>query len=55
MATLAGTDVYNKVFADKDAELAAGPEVAKVFKAADDARNMAAESNVRTGIRPPTW
>ncbi|MEZ5479550.1 MAG: ABC transporter substrate-binding protein [Thiolinea sp.] len=47
MATLAGTDVYNKVFADKDAELAAGPEVAKVFKAADDARNMAAESNVQ--------
>jgi glucose/mannose transport system substrate-binding protein len=39
-------DAYLKVFGDKDAEVAAGPEVAKVFKAADEARQMA-KSNVQ--------
>lgn len=47
MSAIAGVDIYNKVFGDKDAEVAAGPEVAKVFKAADDARKMAANSNVQ--------
>lgn len=47
MATIAGTEIYNKVFADKDAAVAAGPEVAKVFKAADDARKLAAKSTVQ--------
>ncbi len=47
MATIAGVDVYNKVFDAKDAEVAAGPEVAKVFKAADDARKISANSNVQ--------
>lgn len=47
MSAIAGVDTYNKVFGDKDAKAAAGPEVAKVFKAADDARKMAANSNVQ--------
>ena len=47
MATIAGTDVYTKVFDAKDAEVAAGAEVAKVFKAADDARKISANSKVQ--------
>jgi len=47
LPTIAGTEVYNKVFGDKDAKVAAGPEVAKAFKAADDARKMAANSKVQ--------
>ena len=35
---IAGKDVFLKVYKDHDAEAAAGPEIAKVFKAADDAR-----------------
>jgi glucose/mannose transport system substrate-binding protein len=44
---IAGKEVFLKVYQDKDAEVAAGPEIAKVFKAADDARKMAAKSNVQ--------
>ena len=44
---LGGTDLYNKIFVDKDAEAAAGPEMAEIWKAADDARKMAAKSNVQ--------
>jgi glucose/mannose transport system substrate-binding protein len=44
---IAGKDVFLKVYQDKDATVAAGPEIAKVFKAADDARKMAAKSNVQ--------
>jgi len=47
MPAIAGKDIYLKVYKDKDATVAAGPEVAKVFKAADDARKMAAKSNVQ--------
>ncbi|MBP2445457.1 ABC transporter substrate-binding protein [Rhizobium leguminosarum] len=47
MVAVAGKDVFNKVFKDKDAEVAAGPEIAKVFKAADDARRMSKGSNVQ--------
>ncbi|MCV9960824.1 ABC transporter substrate-binding protein [Pararhizobium sp. BT-229] len=47
MIAIGGKDVYQKVFAEKDAELAAGPEIAKVFKAADDARKMSKGSNVQ--------
>ncbi len=47
MVAIAGKDVFNKVFGDKDAETAAGPEITKVFKAADDARKMAKGSNVQ--------
>jgi glucose/mannose transport system substrate-binding protein len=44
---IAGKDVFLKVYQDKDETVAAGPEMAKVFKAADDARKMAAKSNVQ--------
>ncbi|ATN34508.1 ABC transporter substrate-binding protein [Rhizobium sp. ACO-34A] len=44
---LAGKDNFLKVFGDKDAELAAGPEIAKVFKAADDARRLSKGTNVQ--------
>jgi len=44
---IAGKDVFLKVYQDHDAEAAAGPEIAKVFKAADDARKMSAKSNVQ--------
>ncbi len=47
MVAIAGKDVFMKVFSDKDAEVAAGPEIAKVFKAADDARKMAKGTNVQ--------
>jgi glucose/mannose transport system substrate-binding protein len=47
VVALGGADMYNKVYGDKDAELAAGPEMAKVFAAADDARKMASKSNVQ--------
>ncbi|MBL0373137.1 carbohydrate ABC transporter substrate-binding protein [Rhizobium sp. KVB221] len=45
---IAGKDIYLKVYKDKDATVAAGPEIAKVFKAADDARKMSAKSNVQS-------
>lgn len=47
MVAIAGKDVFLKVYKDKDESVAAGPEIAKVFKAADDARKMAAKSNVQ--------
>lgn len=47
MIAIGGKDTYLKVYQDKDAEVAAGPEVAKVFKAADDARKMAKSTNVQ--------
>jgi len=47
LVSLAGPETYQKVYGDKDEEAAAGPEVAKVFKAADDARKMAAKSTVQ--------
>lgn len=47
MIAIGGKDTYLKVFQDKDAEVAAGPEIAKVFKAADDARRMSKGSNVQ--------
>jgi len=47
LVSLAGPEVYQKVYGDKDAEAAAGPEVAQVFKAADDARKMATKSTVQ--------
>jgi glucose/mannose transport system substrate-binding protein len=42
---------FNKVFKDKDAEAAAGPEIAKVFKAADDARKHV-QGQQRPGLEP---
>jgi glucose/mannose transport system substrate-binding protein len=47
MVGVGGSDLFLKVYKDKDAAFAAGPEVAAVFKAADDARKMAAGSNVQ--------
>ncbi|MBX3567989.1 MAG: carbohydrate ABC transporter substrate-binding protein [Rhizobiaceae bacterium] len=44
---IAGKDIFLKVYQDKDASVAAGPEIAKVFKAADDARRMSKGSNVQ--------
>ncbi|MBS3651222.1 carbohydrate ABC transporter substrate-binding protein [Pseudaminobacter sp. 19-2017] len=47
MVAIADKDVFMKVFGDKDEEVAAGPEMAKVFKAADDARRMSKGTNVQ--------
>ncbi|WP_378945547.1 ABC transporter substrate-binding protein [Mesorhizobium sp. ANAO-SY3R2] len=47
LLSVGGTDTFLKVYKDKNAEFAAGPEVAKVFKAADDARKMAKNTNVQ--------
>jgi glucose/mannose transport system substrate-binding protein len=47
MVAIAGKDTFYKVFKDKDADVAAGPEIAKVFKAADDARKMSKGTNVQ--------
>lgn len=47
MVAIAGKDTFHKVFKDKDADVAAGPEIAKVFKAADDARRLSKGTNVQ--------
>jgi glucose/mannose transport system substrate-binding protein len=47
MVAIGGPDIFKKVYGDKDAKVAGGPEVAKVFKAADDARKMQAKSKVQ--------
>lgn len=47
MVAVAGKDIHQKVFGDKDADVAAGPEIAKVFKAADDARRISKGTNVQ--------
>ncbi len=47
MVALAGPEIYNQVYGEKNAEVAAGPEIARVFQAADDARKMAVNSNVQ--------
>ncbi len=47
MIAIAGKPTFEKVFSDKDEKVAAGPEIAKVFKAADDARRMSKGSNVQ--------
>ncbi|TIU02596.1 MAG: carbohydrate ABC transporter substrate-binding protein, partial [Mesorhizobium sp.] len=47
LAAVGGTDAFLKVYKDKDAKFASGPEIAKVFKAADDARKMAKNTNVQ--------
>lgn len=45
--SLMPNDVYLKIYQDKDAEAAAGPEVTKVFEAAAIARDLAKDSNVQ--------
>ena len=47
MLAIAGPETFLKVYKDKDAEAAAGPEIAAVFKATDDARKLSAKSNVQ--------
>lgn len=47
MVAIAGKDNFLKVYKDKDASVAAGPEIAKVFSAANDARKMSAKSKVQ--------
>ncbi|TCL94007.1 carbohydrate ABC transporter substrate-binding protein (CUT1 family) [Rhizobium sp. PP-WC-2G-219] len=47
LISLGGKDLYLKVYKDKDGDTATGPEIAKIFKAADDARKMAKGSNVQ--------
>ena len=47
MVSLAGKDLFLKVYKDKDEAAAGGPEVGKIFKAADDARKMAVKSTVQ--------
>ena len=47
MAAIVGPETFLKVYKDKDETVAAGPDIAKVFKAADDARKMAEKSNVQ--------
>lgn len=47
MVAIAGKDTYYKVFKDNDEDVAAGAEIGKVFKAADDARRMSKGTNVQ--------
>ena len=47
LVALAGPDAYQKVFGDKDEDFAGGADMAKVFKAAVDARGMSKASNVQ--------
>ncbi|WP_296080468.1 ABC transporter substrate-binding protein [uncultured Agrobacterium sp.] len=45
--SLGGKELYEKVYKDKDADSASGPEMAKIFAAADAARKLAKGSNVQ--------
>lgn len=45
--SLGGKELYQKVYGDKDEATAAGPEMAKIFKAAADAREMSQGTNVQ--------
>ena len=47
MIALLPNDIYLKVNRDKDAEVAAGPEVAKIFEAISIARDLSKDSNVQ--------
>lgn len=47
LTAIAGPDAYTKIFGEKDADLAAGEELTKVFEAAAQARSMSAKSNVQ--------
>jgi glucose/mannose transport system substrate-binding protein len=47
LVALAGPDAYRKVFGDKDKAFAAGPEITKVFQAAEQARKLSAKSTVQ--------
>ncbi|KQR68876.1 ABC transporter substrate-binding protein [Rhizobium sp. Leaf341] len=47
LLSLGGKDFYLKAYGDKDEAALTGPDMAKIFKAADDARRMAKGSNVQ--------
>ncbi|WP_142781808.1 ABC transporter substrate-binding protein [Agrobacterium sp. T29] len=47
MVSVGGPELFERVYDKKDAEYAAGPDVAKVFAAAADARRLSAKSNVQ--------
>ena len=47
MAAIVGPEIFLQVFKDKNEEVAAGPDIAKVFKAADDARKLSEKSTVQ--------
>jgi len=47
MVAIAGKEVYEQVYADHNAEVASGPDIARVFKAADDARKMSRDTKVQ--------
>ena len=47
MASLLPNDIFMAVYGDKDASVAAGPEVTSLFEAAENARSMAAKSTVQ--------
>lgn len=47
LLAIGGKDTFYKVYKDKDAEVAAGADIAKIFKAADDARRMSKGTNVQ--------
>jgi glucose/mannose transport system substrate-binding protein len=47
MVALAGPEIYEQVYGDKNAEVAAGADITHVFEAVDQARQMAEGSNVQ--------
>jgi glucose/mannose transport system substrate-binding protein len=47
LVAIAGPEAYNKVFGEKDKAFAAGPEMAKVFAAADMARKLSSKSTAQ--------
>ncbi|MGQ7847117.1 ABC transporter substrate-binding protein [Granulosicoccus sp. 3-233] len=47
MVAIAGKEIYEQVYADHNAEVAAGPDITRVFEAADDARNMSKDTKVQ--------
>lgn len=47
MAALVPKETFLSVYGDKDADVASGPDIARVFKAAADARVMASNSTVQ--------
>ncbi|MFD1910879.1 ABC transporter substrate-binding protein [Halodurantibacterium flavum] len=46
-SAIGGLDAWTRVYVDKDADTARGPEFAAVFEAADTARQMSAGTNVQ--------
>jgi glucose/mannose transport system substrate-binding protein len=47
LVAIAGPDAYQKIFGGKDEAFAAGPEMQKVFAAADQARKLSAKSTAQ--------